>query len=123
MGLMSRGMNWLAAKVQAAGGRAVTYTRGVTSVTVTATPAEILEERPATDEPTRAESRRRDYLIAVADLAAAGVSGEPRTGDRITEVINGEAKVFDVLPRDDERSWRYSDVERTTYRIHTRPQG
>lgn len=56
----------------------------------------------------------RDYLIAATELVATGT---PRQGDRISH--GGE--VFEVFsPGASEPHWRWSDNQRTIYRIHTR---
>jgi hypothetical protein len=63
----------------------------------------------------------RDYLIAVADLAAAGFAGLPATGDRIAETIAGAVVVFEVMvPETSEPESRYSDATRTVFRVHTK---
>lgn len=121
MSLMSRGMTWLTTRTRTAGGVPVTYTRGAQSVPLTAVPGEVADEVPASAPPTRATTTRRDYLVGVADLAAAGIVGPPLVGDRLTETIGGTPAVFEVCPRSDAPGWRYSDADRTTYRVFTTP--
>lgn len=102
-----------------ADGRSVTYTRGDSSLSLTAWLGRTLFSRLASPGVGGAavEWGDRDYLVAVADLTL----GEPALGDRITETINGTAVVFEVLtPDTGEPAWRYSDPTRTVWRIHTK---
>lgn len=59
----------------------------------------------------------RDFLIPVECLAA-----EPARGDRITEVAGGVTRVFELVSQVGEPEWRWSDDERTAYRVHTKEQ-
>lgn len=60
----------------------------------------------------------RDYLIPVADLTLDGQRVQPERGDRITETINGELVIYEVTAPPDEPEARYSDHERTIWRVH-----
>ena len=43
------------------------------------------------------------------------------TADRITEEINGEECVFELMaPGNGEPPWKYEDIARTVYRVHTK---
>jgi hypothetical protein len=104
-------------------GVSVTYTRGATSATIVATASR--ENQDAVTSPTpgaRVDDRERDYLIAYADLTAAGFDA-PAAGDRITETLNGVAAVFEVTKPRTEPAWRWADVQRTRVRVHTRKKG
>jgi hypothetical protein len=120
MGVMARGQAMLNRTLGAAAGVSVIYSRGLEAVTLTATPG--IEERDETVQPTdrtRRDQRQRDYLIAAADLRQAAF-GEPVVGDRLTEVIDGCEYTFEVMPLETEAAWRWSDFEKTRYRVHTR---
>ncbi|HVL11177.1 MAG TPA: hypothetical protein VM529_01340 [Gemmata sp.] len=123
MGLLDGARAWLAEKCRAASGSVtVTYARGAESVTVAATPGRVamLSRGDSRDTPVRTELSERDYLIAVADLAALTPDfGVPHEHDTVTETVNGEELVFEVRrPDNGERCWRYWDIGRTEYRIH-----
>lgn len=62
----------------------------------------------------RVEFGERDYLIMVADYPHA----EPDEGDRINETIEGLPLSFRLMAPNNEPPWRYSDAQRTTYRVH-----
>lgn len=93
----------------------VNYVRGTTAVS--AIPAAFgrtlfnLQDRTSGGKVVWGE---RDYIIAVSELTAFGM---PKQGDRISH--GGE--VFEVsMPDVNEPHWRYSDNQRTMFRIHTR---
>lgn len=117
MGLLARGSTFLARAVGTKNGVTVTYTRGATSVTVTdAVPGNSFAASVQPQQvPARVEVQDRDYLITAASIASLG---EPVVGDRITESGVG---TFEVVRRTGEPAWRWSDAERTLYRIHTKP--
>lgn len=111
-------MTWLSGQGQVAGGRTVAYTRGATSVTITAVLGRTLFASNEEGGP-RVEFGDRDYLVNVAALAALGF-GEPRVGDRVTDAgLTFEVQTPDV----GEPAWRYSDPGRTDYRLHTKQVG
>lgn len=66
----------------------------------------------------------RDYLILVSELVLDGQAVTPLAGDLITDE-NGLR--YEVLPSGfsgtGEPSWRYSDLYRRTFRIHTKAIG
>ncbi len=59
----------------------------------------------------------RDYLIGAAALAACG---PPQRGDQVIEVSGGARHTAEVLAPGREPHWRWSDVNRSCYRIHTK---
>jgi hypothetical protein len=112
--LFEKARDWLPAAVQAAAGVSVTYARGVTSLAITAVVGRTAFASNQMGGP-RIEWGDRDYLITVEDLTI----GEPAIGDRVTEVIDGTSIVFElVTPDTGEPAWRYSDPQRTVYRLH-----
>ena len=117
MGLLDRGNRFLTRSLATAGGVTVTYTRPGTGQTATITDAVV--GRPLTDviQPgeamARIETRERDYLIPAASLPF----GPPVKGDRIVEAGVG---TFEAAKRQGEAEWRWSDAERTVYRIHVK---
>lgn len=112
MNLFEKATGWLDTMVKAAAGRTVTYTRGAESITLTAVVGQT-SSVSNTEVAVMVQSGDRDYLIAVDDLTF----GEPRSGDRIGE----SGLTFEVQePGTGEPAWRYSDPERTQYRLHTK---
>lgn len=105
-------------------GVTITATRVVSGVTRTCTITDAfvgLSVFP--DESTGATTvsyNDRDYLIPVASylLGASNTASEPQERDRITETINGTSYTFELRPRVGEKAWRWSDNERTRYRVH-----
>ncbi len=59
----------------------------------------------------------RDYLIGAAALTACG---PPQRGDQVIEVTGGARHTAEVLAPGREPHWRWSDVNRSCYRIHTK---
>lgn len=107
------------ATLRGVAGETVTYTRGANSVTLSASLGnsriEIMESSGAV---TVVDSR--DFLIAVEDLVLNSVAVTPRTGDTITETCGGITYVYRVLDLPTDQCYRFSDVGRTQFRIHTK---
>lgn len=96
--------------------RTVTYTRAVTSATVTATPGRTeFEVRDRYGFATR--ENWRDFIINAAALTAFGT---PVRGDTITDTVNGEERVFAVAAPAGEQPYRDTDAYGTAYRIHVK---
>lgn len=108
---------WLAQQARSAdGNRTVAYTRGATSRTVPAVLGRVAYLSTA-DGAVRVEVGDRDYLILVADLAAFGA---PDIGDRVTD----GGQVYEVQDTNTgEPAWRFSDADRTEWRIHVKKAG
>lgn len=120
MNLIDRGMAALRSRMAAAHGRTVTYQRPGLSAPVTAWIGTATFTNTLGAAGGRQEWGDRDYLIAVSELAAAGI-GEPAEGDRIVETVGGAQLVFEaVVPMNGEPAWRYSDQTRTIVRVHTK---
>ena len=62
----------------------------------------------------RTESR--DFLVRAADLVVDGAAVLPRPGDLIIE----SDRRYEVMSPAGEPEWRWSDVNQTPLRIHTR---
>ena len=121
--LLEKGAAWLADQRDTHLSSPVTYQRGGDSVEVPATTGQtVFRYDDAAGGTVRYVSR--DFLVRVADLVINGVTIEPRRGDRVIETTGGSGgRVYthEVMPfGDDEPEWRYSDPQRTTYRIHTK---
>lgn len=106
----------LRTKSEAARGVTVSYARGATTLSITAVPAQVRSQALLTNVVDMSFGER-DYLIRASLLTL----GEPAEGDRITETLAGESKMFEVIePGQGEPSWRWHDRAETTYRIHTK---
>jgi hypothetical protein len=116
-------MTWHAERGETAAGVSVAYTRvGETPATVYVVIGDSRSTalREGQSQPTvRLEYSDRDYLIAHDSLDTIGFA-PPEIGDRITETINGESVTFEIRKQAGEPAWRWSDPERTTYRVHAK---
>jgi len=101
----------------------VTYTRGAQSATLTAWVGNTLFARTLDEPGASVVWGERDYFIEVADLVLGGVAVQPARGDKITETIDGTTFVFELQTPTGEPAWRYSDADRTRYRVHTKKAG
>ena len=114
--LLGTGLAWLERQRATFLAKPVTYRRGSQGLAVQATVGKTtFEVLSAGGVLERIESR--DYLIAAADLAAFGL---PQRGDRVIEDSGGGRHTAEVLAPGREPHWRWSDVNRTCYRIHTK---
>jgi hypothetical protein len=125
MSRLDRAQAALNARLGRANGVRVSYTRGAETIALTAVVGQTIFASNAVDK-AAVVIGDRDYLIAVADLTF----GVPKRGDKITEVIDGVAVVFEVeqpsashgsMP--DEPACRYSGPSRVTWRIHVKRKG
>lgn len=124
MTLRSRGAAALTRRQVAANAVTVTYTRGAQSATLEDVWIGNTLFARTLDEPGASVVwGERDYLIPVASLVLGGVAAQPARGDKITETINGVAVTFELQTPTGEPAWRYSDADRTRYRVHTKKAG
>ena len=121
MSLISRGQAALVRRQKLANGRKVVYTRGTEAVTVVAWPGQS-ELTAATQDETVIAWTARDYLFEASELAIAGTRLTPQEGDRIADAFeDGEERVYElILPPGGGNPWRWSDLNQTTYRVHTK---
>ena len=99
-------------------GVSVTYTRGVESAELVATPLVEGQDVTALPPPAgRSNVRERVYLLVFADLTDAGF-GEPQPGDTLTETVGGETEVYEVIPRGGVLPpWDWQDSAHTVVRV------
>jgi hypothetical protein len=117
--LLEEGAQWLVGMFQRHATRPVSYRRGVDSATLQATIGRTVFQ--VVDQVSQAvlSVESRDYLVATADLAAAGF-GVPRAGDRVHEVQGLAEYVYEVMAPGQEPCWRYADPYRLQLRIHAK---
>lgn len=92
----------------------ITYTRGATSLSLTAIPGQTVLEVESGD--IMIQHKSRDYLILAEELVFGGVAVVPARGDVITD--NGKTK--SVLAVGGEANWKYTDQSRQVIRVHTK---
>src|SRR6478735_1506964 len=102
---------------KAAEGRSITITRRATQYTVTGWYGRGLQTS-SDQSGARVEISEREFFFAAADLVTAGLD-EPKQGDRF--LVDGETVTWEAMtPTTGEPPSRYSDAERTIFRIHTK---
>jgi hypothetical protein len=112
---LATGVAWLDAQRKAHMASAVTYTRGGTSLSITATAART-EYESGDEQGVRVAAEMQDWIVTAADLAGLGV---PVAGDQI---ISG-ARTFEVMNLGTENCWRWTDGFSMSLRIHTKETG
>ena len=120
--LIANGAAWLADQRKAHLSKEIAYVTGATTVTVLAsigkTEFEVVGEG-SVGGGVMERFESRDFLVATADLLNA-----PVRGDQIRETLGSTVFVFEVMaPVQSAPPWRWADVQRTAYRIHTRLVG
>lgn len=109
--MLQNAMNWLRAMERENLSATVGYLRpGAASAAVRAVPGRSLF-RAENDYGVTVRTETRDFIIEADALA-----DEPQRGDVI--VFNGCR--YEVLAPNNEPVWRWSDVFRVAYRIHTK---
>lgn len=118
--LLKIGSDWLAAQFKAFASQTVTYVRGDSTVSVSATVGRTLLKLSDETGGVRMEWTDRDYLIQAAELVIGGVPIEPRQGDKIRETVGTTVNVYEVLAPGNEPVWRWSDGYGKVRRIHAK---
>lgn len=108
--MLADAATWLADQMQNNLATDITYIRGGTSLSITATRGAAGRQ---IDQLTGIISwHDQDWLIPASVLT----TGDPRIGDKIVEGTS----TYEVLPPTGEDCWRWSDNNETIYRIHTK---
>ncbi len=98
-------------------GVSVTYVRGASETPLTAE-VELYDQRTSGPDGAEITSQVRSYTITAADLALT-----PRSGDQIKETIGGVVKIFEVLPIDQGRCFKWVDGGERRMLVHTKYVG
>lgn len=107
---LADGASWLGGKLQSQAATSISYVRGGTSLSITATRGASGRQ---IDQLTGIISwHDQDWLIPATVLT----NGPPRTGDKIVTAT----ETYEVLPPTGEDCWRWSDNNQTIYRIHSK---
>ena len=110
---------WLADQAAAAMGLTLTITRGAQSTEDVPAVLGQVAFRVDAEEGRRVQVGDRDYLIRVENYVIGGTAVKPMLGDRYQET--GGSIVWELVdPDNGEPAWRYSDAERTEYRLHVK---
>lgn len=113
--LMQDGATWLGERLQDSAGRAVTYTRGQQSVSITVTPSEHLYE--VTDQDGFAtEVLSYDWTITASDLVLNSETIQPAAGDKITL----GSDVFVVTTMGSQPCFERLDANAILYLVHSK---
>jgi hypothetical protein len=117
--MLQTGSDWLSGVLKTHAAQSVSYRRGSSSVTLSATLGRSLFQA-ATDSGMITETQADDFIIEAADLVLDEAAVEPKEGDEITRTSGGKTLVYRVLPFGTEPAWRFTDSYRNAYRIHTK---
>ena len=118
--LLRIGSDWLAEQLKAYASSPVLYARGSSSVTVQATVGRT-EWSVDTGTGMVVSDVSRDFIILTVDLVLPAVGNAvPQRGDKITESIDGQSLVYEVMAPAGQQAWRWSDRFGKVYRIHTK---
>ncbi len=98
-------------------GVSVTYVRGEGETELTAE-VDLYDQRRSGPDGAETTSQVRGYTITATDLAFT-----PRVGDQIKETIGGVVKLFEVLPIDDGRCFKWVDAGERKMLVHTKYVG
>ncbi len=98
-------------------GVSVTYVRGESETVLTAE-VDLYDQRKSGPDGAEIISQVRGYTITAADLSLT-----PRPGDQIKETIGGVVKLFEVLPIDQRRCFKWVDAGEQRLLVHTRYVG
>lgn len=124
--LMMRGMRWLSRLQRRCLAVPVVYERAAPDggksllLSIPAVMGGAGATRDISVAPMGLDADDVDFMISDADLRTAGNPVEPRADDRVYCSRDGVTHVYEVLPRGNEKPWRWSDPQRTIRRIHTR---
>jgi len=110
------GVSWLAGQLKTHAGESVTYQRGASSVTLTATRiAKEYEVADASGFPERLIAI--DWTLTAAELLVASVQREPRPGDLI---IDGDGEKYELMPVGTAPCFEPHDSAETMLLLHTK---
>lgn len=100
------------------GGADMIYRRGGVSISLTNVVKGETKVPNVTHEGFAEQRDTLDLIVEAEQLI--GQITEPRQGDRVDEIIDGFMESYEVTtPASGDRCWKWSDVGRTTIRIHT----
>ncbi len=124
MGILSRGMSFLADRLATTEGETVSYSRPSVflprSITAVMSTPEVVVDG-SNEKPARAEAKRLDFIIRSTDfLTAVGPGIVPQKGDRIDRTVNGFTHHYTVVIDGSTPPWEYGEPENLTMRVRAR---
>ena len=113
--LQAKGAAWLAQQRRAHASHPARYGRGDSIIRL---PVSSGRSQFEVDEGggILIEIESHDFLITPSDLRIDGVATEPLAGDRIED----GGVVYEVMPFGNEPAWRWADIYRQRYRVHSK---
>jgi len=122
MDVLQEGARWLEEQRLQFMTRKVLYQRGTSSVEVNATIGKTIFTLD-NGFGVREQHEVRDYLIAAAELVLDGNLTLPKRGDRLRETSGATVFLYEVMAPGKEPEFRFSDLYRYSFRIHTKLVG
>lgn len=117
--LLANSAAWLAQQQARHAARRMTYQRGTSSISVSATAGTSrFDITDAEGIQTRVETL--DLIIPSAELWIDAQKVEPVVGDRIHDGELGAALQYEVMDMPGEPPWRYTDAHRQQIRVHVK---
>jgi len=117
--MLQDGVAFLGGQLKDHCGLSVTYYRGQSSVSITATASMHRYEVIDTDGIVTVVTSR-DYVVHAADLVVGGTTITPRAGDTIKETIGGTERTFEVMPLGAEAAYEPVDPDSVLLTVHTK---
>lgn len=108
--MLSSGIDWMSAVLDAFASSTVTYTRGASSLSLTATIGRHVAESDGGQEGMELDAFDVTFTFLAASLVLNSALTVPARGDTITLVSNSKTFVYEVLPHDGGRWWKESDA-------------
>lgn len=119
MGRLSEGMERLAERLLEKNGEAITYTRGATTLNLTAFPDLTQETVETTNGQTAVRETFRTFKLDPATIVFASVVSAPLKGDR----IGWDGKVWEAAAIiEGEKCWKPCDSHGHMIRTYTRQE-
>lgn len=118
--LIQRGASWLGERLKTAAGRSVTLTRGVTvSSAITGWVASV-EYEEVGDDGLTTSVRYDDWTFNADEVLLSAVQIVPRSGDVLTESLNGSTIKYEVLPLQNRPEVEWLDSSGILMTVHTK---
>jgi hypothetical protein len=118
--LLQRGSDWLDAHFKQSVSQTVEYWRGRESVEWKATPAPQRGEVDQQETFYFHTATELDFCGMAADLVIGGKVITPEVGDKIHWTLNGNTRVFEVLPTAGDEHFGYGDPYQSSLRVHAK---
>lgn len=117
--MLADGLTWLSGQRHSYMASAVTYIRGVDSVSLSAT---VGRTQFAVDLGGGMSEvwESRDFIIRSEDLVIGSSAVVPQAGDTIRQTVNETAKTFEVMAPSGHPPYRLGDPNGLSYRVHTK---